>query len=54
MKDILLKRNKLREDAMKLRNAKFDENVSRKQGMEMDRQQNKLWNKYSIVAFMFI
>ena len=46
MKDILLKRNKLREDAMKLRNAKFDESVSRKHGMEMDKEQDKIWNKY--------
>ena len=46
MKDIIIKRNKLRDDAMKLRRAKFDKNVSAKHSFEMDKEQDKLWKKY--------
>ena len=46
MKDILLKRNKLRNDAMQLRNLKFDKSVSNKRSVELNEEQDKLWKKY--------
>lgn len=46
MKDILIKRNKLKEDAMKLREVKFDEKISKSHGMELNKEQDKLWNKF--------
>ena len=46
MKDILLKRNKLKNNAMQLRSLKFDSSVSNEQSIELNKQQDKLWKKY--------
>ena len=46
MKDILLKRNKLKNDAMRLREVKFDETITKKHGRELNVEQDKLWKKY--------
>lgn len=46
MKDLILKRNKLRIDAMRLREVKFEKSISNKHSMELNKEQTKLWNKY--------
>lgn len=46
MRDILLKRNKLINDAMRLREVKFDESVSKTYGRKLNVEQDKLWKKY--------
>lgn len=46
MKDIIMKRNKLRMDAMRLREVKFDEKIKNEHSLELNKEQDKLWKKY--------
>lgn len=46
MKDLLMKRNKLRNDAMQLRTIKFDEKVKDDKVGNLNKEQDKLWKKY--------
>ena len=46
MKDIILTRNKLRNDAMQLRTLKFDNKIKSKHSTELNLEQDKLWKKY--------
>ena len=46
MKDLIMKRNKLRMDAMRLREVKFEKSIKNNHSMELNREQDKLWKKY--------
>lgn len=46
MKDIILARNKLRDDAMQLRTLKFDNKIKSKHSTELNKEQDKLWKRY--------
>lgn len=46
MKDLLIKRNKLRKNAMILRSVKFDEKVNGDKVTVLNKEQDKLWKKY--------
>lgn len=46
MKDIYLKRNKLREASLNLRSAKFDTKVKTEQGFKLDEVQDKIYKEY--------
>lgn len=46
MKDIMLMRNKLRNDAMQLRTLKFDTKIKSKHSTELNKEQDKLWKRY--------
>ena len=46
MKDLIMKRNKLRMDAMDLRSAKFDTEVKKDNVSNLNNEQNELWKKY--------
>lgn len=52
MREIILKRNKLRDDAMKFRQAKFDESVNSKNTFKLNEQQNEVWKKYKFYEEM--
>jgi hypothetical protein len=41
-----MKRNKLRMDAMRLREVKFDEKIKNEHSLELNKEQDKLWKKY--------
>lgn len=46
MREIIIKRNKLKDDAMRLREVKFDEKIKNEHSIELNKEQNKLWKKY--------
>ena len=46
MKDLLIKRNKLRKDAMILRSVKFDKKVNGDRVTILNKEQDDLWKKY--------
>lgn len=46
MKDLIMKRNKLRMDAMRLREVKFEKSIKNNHSMELNKEQDKLWKKY--------
>lgn len=46
MKDIILTRNKLRNDAMQLRTLKFDNKIKSKHSTKLNKEQDKLWKRY--------
>lgn len=46
MREIIIKRNKLKEDAMRLRTVKFEDKIKNEHSMELNKEQNKLWKKY--------
>ena len=46
MKDLLIKRNKLRKDAMILRSVKFDKKVNGDRVTILNKEQDGLWKKY--------
>ena len=46
MKDLLIKRNKLRNDAMTLRSVKFDKKVNGDRVTILNKEQDDLWKKY--------
>ena len=46
MKSLIVKKNKLRNDAMRLREVKFDEKVGKKYSMKLNKEQDDLWHKY--------
>lgn len=46
MKNLIVKRNKLRMDAMRLREVKFDEKIKNEHSLELNKEQDKLWKKY--------
>lgn len=46
MKDLIIKKNKLRNDAMRLREIKFDEKIKNGHSLELNKEQDKLWKKY--------
>lgn len=46
MKELIEKRNKVRMDAMRLREIKFDEKIKSEHTIELNKEQNKLWNKF--------
>ena len=46
MKDILLKRNKLKENSIRLRTVKFDESVNRDLTFKLNREQDEIYKKY--------
>lgn len=52
MREIILKRNKLRDNAMKFRQAKFDENINPKNTFKLNEQQNEVWKKYKFYEEM--
>lgn len=47
MKDIYLKRNKLRENSIKLRSAKFDNSIKREDTFKLNEEQTKVFNKFN-------
>lgn len=46
MREIIIKRNKLKEDAMRLRTVKFEDKIKNEHSIELNKEQNKLWKKY--------
>lgn len=46
MKYLIVKRNKLKYDAMRLREVKFEKGITLKQSFKLNKEQNDLWNKY--------
>lgn len=46
MKNLIIKKNKLRNDAMRLREVKFEEKMSREHSMNLNKEQDELWHKY--------
>lgn len=46
MREIIIKRNKLKDDAMKLREVKFEEKIKPEHSLQLNKEQNKLWKKY--------
>lgn len=46
MKDILLERNKLMKNSIKMRSMKFDPELNDKQIAEITKQQNKIYKKW--------
>ena len=46
MKDLIIKRNKLKYDAMRLREVKFDDKLKKKNTLGLNKEQNELWKKY--------
>ena len=51
MKDILLKRNKLKEYSRRLRSIKFDEDLTDKTIDKINKEQQELQNKYKFYDF---
>lgn len=47
MTNIYLKRNELSEKSKHLRSAKFDIKVKMKKSIEIDKEQDKIWNKFN-------
>lgn len=45
MREIIIKRNKLKEDAMRLRTVKFEDKIKNEHSIELNKEQNKLWKK---------
>lgn len=46
MREIIIKRNKLKDDAMRLRTVKFEDKIKNEHSVELNKEQNKLWKKY--------
>ena len=46
MKDLIIKRNKLRMDAMRLREVKFEPKLRNEHSMNLNKVQDNLWKKY--------
>lgn len=46
MKDLILKRNELRKNAMDMRPAKFEPGLSYEQQKKIDDEQDKIYKKY--------
>ena len=46
MREIIIKRNKLKDDAMRLRTVKFEDKIKNEHSIELNKEQNKLWKKY--------
>ena len=46
MKELIEKRNKLKRDAMRLREVKFEKSIKNSHSMELNKEQDKLWKKY--------
>ena len=51
MKDLLIKRNKLRNDAMTLRSVKFDKKVNGDRVTILNKEQDDLWKKYKFYDY---
>lgn len=47
MKDIYLKRNKLRENSIKLRSTKFDKSLKREETFKLNEEQTKIYKKFN-------
>ena len=47
MQDIYLKRNKLRENSMKLRSVKFDKGLKRKETFKLNEEQTEVFKKFT-------
>ena len=47
MQDIYLKRNKLRENSVKLRSAKFDKRLKKEDTFKLNEEQTEIWKKFS-------
>lgn len=45
MKELIEKRNKLKRDAMRLREVKFEKSIKNSHTMELNKEQDKLWKK---------
>lgn len=45
MRELTLKRNKLKRDAMRLREIKFEDNIKSQHSIELNDVQNKMWHK---------
>lgn len=46
MQDIYLKRNKLRENSIKFRSAKFDTNLKKEETFKLNEEQTKVFKKF--------
>ena len=46
MKDLIEKRNKLKRDAMRLREVKFEPKLRNEHSMNLNKVQDNLWKKY--------
>lgn len=46
MKDIYLQRNKLRDNSIKLRSAKFEKRLSKEETFKLNEEQNKVYKKF--------
>lgn len=47
MQDIYLKRNKLRENSIKLRSVKFDKGIKREETFKLNQEQTEVFNKFT-------
>lgn len=46
MKDIYIKRNKLRDNSIKLRSAKFEKRLARDETFKLNEEQTKIYKKF--------
>ena len=46
MKDLIVKRNKARQDAMRLREVKFEPKLRNEHSINLNKEQDELWHKY--------